>query len=207
VICERAGRCSALCAHPFHGCLGLCFAMALGKFLGAHLASQPGPSDRTARYRLRTWLYFTPTVAGEVAAHWYLLIAAAMSRVLLAYAERLVLMPQCRTRCNHRSFASFPGGAARDDRPGRAATVHAPIEVVLARPCAYHRRAHVPFVFNRDRFARCRRLSARAVRRGRRRPPGVCSARRRWVGRAGVSSACRTQGCRAPRRDRRPHLR
>jgi len=87
--------------------------MALGKFLGAHLASPTG-GRATGQLVIgcALGLYFTPTVAGEVAAHWYLLIAAAMLAVLLAYASGWFLMRSAGLDATTALFASVPGGAA-----------------------------------------------------------------------------------------------
>jgi len=140
-----------------------------------------GPSDRTARYRLRTWFVLTPTVAGEVAAHWYLLIAAAMLAVLLAYASGWFLMRSAGLDATTALFASVPGGAAEMTVLGERHGARSD-RVVLAQALrVFIVVAHRAVCVHRDRFARCRRLSARAVRRGRRRLLALL-ARRPLVG-------------------------
>jgi uncharacterized protein len=92
---------------------GPLLAMALGKFLGADIAS---PSGGRAAGQLiigcALGLYFTPAVAEEVAKHWYLLIAAAALAVLLAYASGWFLMRGAGLDATTALFASVPGGAA-----------------------------------------------------------------------------------------------
>src|SRR6267154_34971 len=120
VICGAGGALFSALRAPLPWMLGPLLAMALGKFLGAHLASPTG-GRATGQLVIgcALGLYFTPTVAGEVAAHWYLLIAAAMLAVLLAYASGWFLMRSAGLDATTALFASVPGGAA-DDRPGRA---------------------------------------------------------------------------------------
>jgi membrane AbrB-like protein len=93
-------------------------------------------------------MYFTPVVAGEVAAHWYLLIAAAVFAVLLAYASGWFLTRSTSLDATTALFASVPGGAAemtilgerfgaRPDRVVLAQSLRVMIVVVI-----------VPFLFS-----------------------------------------------------------
>src|SRR6266700_1283728 len=87
--------------------------MACGKFFGARLASPKG--GRAAGQLVigsALGLYFTPVVAGEVAAHWPLLIAAAVFAALLAYASGWFLTRTTGLDATTALFASVPGGAA-----------------------------------------------------------------------------------------------
>jgi len=113
VICGAGGALFSALRAPLPWMLGPLLAMALGKFLGAHLASPTG-GRATGQLVIgcALGLYFTPTVAGEVAAHWYLLIAAAMLAVLLAYASGWFLMRSAGLDATTALFASVPGGAA-----------------------------------------------------------------------------------------------
>jgi membrane AbrB-like protein len=92
-------------------------------------------------------MYFTPVVAGEVAAHWYLLIAAAVFAVLLAYASGWFLTRSTSLDATTALFASVPGGAAemtilgerfgaRPDRVVLAQSLRVMIVVVMV-PCLF----------------------------------------------------------------------
>src|SRR5260221_3836301 len=113
VICGPAGALlSALCA-PLPWMIGQLLAMALGKFLGAAVAAPRG--GRAAGQLViacALGLYFTPAIGGEVAAHWYLLVAAAVLAILLAYAGGWFLMRSAGLDATTALFASVPGGAA-----------------------------------------------------------------------------------------------
>jgi membrane AbrB-like protein len=113
VICGAGGAFFSAVRAPLPWMLGPLLAMAFGKFLGADLASPMG-GRATGQLIIgcALGLYFTPVVAGEVAAHWYLLIAAAMLAVLLAYASGWFLMRSAGLDATTALFASVPGGAA-----------------------------------------------------------------------------------------------
>src|SRR5258707_12491210 len=88
VICAASGALFSAAHAPLPWMLGPLLAMAVGKFLGAELAAPRG--GRAAGQLIiacALGLYFTPAIAGEVAAHWYLLVAAAVLAILLAYAR------------------------------------------------------------------------------------------------------------------------
>ncbi len=88
VICGAGGALFSAVRAPLPWMLGPLLAMAFGKFLGADLASPKG-GRATGQLIIgcALVLYFTPVVGYEVAEHWYLLIAAAVFAVLLAYAS------------------------------------------------------------------------------------------------------------------------
>src|SRR5258705_14003060 len=87
-ICGAGGALFSVMHAPLPWMLGPLLAMALGKFLGAEVAAPRG--GRAAGQLViacALGLYFTPAIAGEVAARWYLLVAAAVLAILLAYAS------------------------------------------------------------------------------------------------------------------------
>ncbi len=147
-ICAASGALFKALHAPLPWMIGPLLAVAAGKFLGARLAAPVG--GRAAGQLViacALGLYFTPTVAGEVAAHWYLLIAAAALAILLAYASGWLLMRSCGLDSTTALFASVPGGAAemtvlgerfgaRSDRVVLAQAVRVCI-VVLAVPFAF----------------------------------------------------------------------
>jgi uncharacterized protein len=113
VICAAGGVLFSALRAPLPWMLGPLLAMALGKFVGAEIAA---PREGRAAGQLiiacALGLYFTPVVADEVAARWYLLIAAAMLAILLAYASGWFLMRSAGLDSTTALFASVPGGAA-----------------------------------------------------------------------------------------------
>src|SRR5438445_7179119 len=113
VICAAGGALFSAVRAPLPWMLGPLLVMALGKFLGADLASPKG-GRATGQLIIgcALGLYFTPVVGHEVVAHWYLLIAAAMLAVLLAYASGWFLMRSAGLDSTTALFASVPGGAA-----------------------------------------------------------------------------------------------
>src|SRR5262249_3034185 len=112
-ICAGSGLLLAALHAPLPWMIGPLLAMALFKFLGADVAAPPG--GRAAgqlAIACALGLYFTPVVAAEVVAHWYLLLAAAGLAVLLAYASGWFLMRTAGLDATTALFASVPGGAA-----------------------------------------------------------------------------------------------
>jgi hypothetical protein len=148
LICGASGAVFSVLHAPLPWLIGPLLAMACGKFLGARLASPKG--GRAAGQLVigcALGLYFTPVVAGEVVAHWPVLIAAAVFAVLLAYASGWFLMRTTGLDATTALFASVPGGAAemtilgerfgaRPDRVVVAQSLRVMIVVVI-----------VPFVF------------------------------------------------------------
>ena len=112
-ICGVGGALFSALRAPLPWMIGPLLAMALGKFLGAEVAAPRG--SRAAGQLViacALGLYFTPAIAGEVAAHWYLLVAAAVLAILLAYASGWFLMRSAGLDATTALFASVPGGAA-----------------------------------------------------------------------------------------------
>src|SRR5258706_6001971 len=112
-ICGVGVICFSALRAPLPWMIGPLLAMALGKFLGAEVAAPRG--GRAAGQLViacALGLYFTPAIAGEVAAHWYLLVAAAVLAILLAYASGWFLMRSAGLDATTALFASVPGGAA-----------------------------------------------------------------------------------------------
>ncbi len=98
VICGAGGALLSALRAPLPWMIGPLLAMALGKFLGAAVAAPRG--GRAAGQLViacALGLYFTPAIAGEVAAHWYL---------------GWFLMRSSGLDATTALFASVPGGAA-----------------------------------------------------------------------------------------------
>jgi hypothetical protein len=112
-VCGASGALLAALHAPLPWMIGPLLAMAFGRFLGANLAAPAG--GRAAGQLViacALGLYFTPVVAAEVAAHWYLLLAAAALAILLAYASGWFLMRSAGLDATTALFCSVPGGAA-----------------------------------------------------------------------------------------------
>ena len=112
-ICALSGALLSALHAPLPWMIGPLLAMALGKFLGANIAPPAGSrSAGQLTIACALGLYFTPAVAAEVAAHWYLMVAAAVLAVLLAYASGWFLMRSAGLDATTALFSSVPGGAA-----------------------------------------------------------------------------------------------
>ena len=112
VCCAAAALFSYLHA-PLPWMIGPLLAMAGGRFFGAHLAApRGGRATGQLIIGCALGLYFTPAVAHEVATYWYLLIAAALFAVALAYASGWLLTWGVGLDATTALFASVPGGAA-----------------------------------------------------------------------------------------------
>jgi uncharacterized protein len=113
VLCGAGG---ALCRYlhiPLPWIIGPLLAMAIGKFAGADLAPLRGAREMgQVVIACALGLYFSPAVAREVAAHWYLLVVAALLAVGLAYASGWFLTRSAGLDATTALFASVPGGAA-----------------------------------------------------------------------------------------------
>jgi hypothetical protein len=112
-VCGASGTLFSALHAPLPWMIGPVLAMALGKLLGANLAAPAG--GRAAgqlTIACALGLYFTPAIAVEVVAHWYLLIAAAVLAILLAYASGWFLTRSAGLDATTALFASVPGGAA-----------------------------------------------------------------------------------------------
>ena len=112
-VCAASGALLAALHAPLPWMIGPLLAMAICKLLGANVSAPPG--GRAAgqlAIACALGLYFSPVVAAEVVAHWYLLLAAAALAVLLAYASGWFLMRSVGLDATTALFASVPGGAA-----------------------------------------------------------------------------------------------
>lgn len=112
-LCAAGGALFSAMRSPLPWMIGPLLAMALSRFLGAPVAAPPG--GRAAGQLIiacALGLYFTPAVGAQVVAHWYLLLAAALLAVLLAYASGWFLMRATGLDATTALFASVPGGAA-----------------------------------------------------------------------------------------------
>jgi membrane AbrB-like protein len=113
LVCGASGVLFSFLRTPLPWMIGPLLGMACGKFMGIALASPKG--GRAAGQVVigcALGLYFSPLVALEVVAHWYLLIAAALLAVLLAYASGWFLSRSAGLDATTALFASVPGGAA-----------------------------------------------------------------------------------------------
>jgi membrane AbrB-like protein len=113
LVCGASGALFSFLRAPLPWMIGPLLGMACGKFVGFDLASPKG--GRAAGQLVigcALGLYFSPLVALEVAAHWYLLVAAALLAVLLAYASGWFLSRSAGLDATTALFASVPGGAA-----------------------------------------------------------------------------------------------
>jgi len=113
ILCGAGG---ALCSYlriPLAWIIGPLLAMAVGKFSGVRLAPPPaGREFGQIVIACALGLYFSPAVTREVAAHWYLLVFAALLAVLIAYASGWFLARSAGIDSTTALFASVPGGAA-----------------------------------------------------------------------------------------------
>src|SRR5882672_4898888 len=112
-ICGASGALFSAVHAPLPWMIGPLLAMALCKVLGASVASpRGGRAAGQLTIACALGLYFTPVVGGEIVTHWYLLVAAALLAVLLAYASGWFLMRTAGLDATTALFASVPGGAA-----------------------------------------------------------------------------------------------
>jgi len=112
-ICGASGALFSAMHAPLPWMIGPLLAMALCKVLGASVASpRGGRAAGQLTIACALGLYFTPVVGGEIVTHWYLLVAAALLAVLLAYASGWFLMRTAGLDATTALFASVPGGAA-----------------------------------------------------------------------------------------------
>lgn len=112
-ICGASGTLFSTMHAPLPWMTGPLLAMALVKFLGARVAApRGGRAAGQLAIACALGLYFTPVVAVEVVAHWYLLLAAALLAVLLAYASGWFLTRSAGLDATTALFCSVPGGAA-----------------------------------------------------------------------------------------------
>lgn len=113
VLCVGGGALFAWLRTPLPWMIGPLVVIALCNFSGARLRSAPG-GRQIGQLVIGTalGLYFTPTVAQEVAASWLLLLVAALFAIVLAWACGWFLSYVGGTDRTTAFFASVPGGAA-----------------------------------------------------------------------------------------------
>jgi uncharacterized protein len=108
-----AGAAFSALRAPLPWMIGPLVAMALARFFGAELsAPRGGRESAQVVIGCALGLYFTPTVAREVANYWPLLLAAAALALGLAGASGWFLARTARIDATTAIFASVPGGAA-----------------------------------------------------------------------------------------------
>ena len=93
--------------------IGPLMAMAVLKFRGVDLSAPTGGREvGQVIIASALGLYFTPVVAREVLANWYLLVAAAVFATALAYGGAFFLWRFAGVDRTTAFFSSVPGGAA-----------------------------------------------------------------------------------------------
>ncbi len=113
LLCALAGAAFARLGLPLPWMSGPLLAMAACNFAGAALRSPPGArSVGQIVIGAALGLYFTPAVAAQVAAHWWLLLLAALTAILVGVLGAWVLSGVAGVDGGTAFFASVPGGAA-----------------------------------------------------------------------------------------------
>lgn len=112
VACFIGGATCATLHTPLPWMIGPLAAMALLKFSGLELQAPRGARE-AGQVIIGTalGLYFTPTVAREVASRWELLLAAALLATVLSYGGAWIISRWSDTDRMTALFASVPGGA------------------------------------------------------------------------------------------------
>jgi membrane AbrB-like protein len=111
--CAAGGALCQMLHSPLPWMIGPLIAMAVLKFRGFDLpAPKGGRQLGQVVIASALGLYFTPVVAREVFANWYLLVAAAVFATALAYAGAFFLWRFANVDRTTAFFASVPGGAA-----------------------------------------------------------------------------------------------
>jgi uncharacterized protein len=133
LLCFASGALFSIAHAPVPWMIGPLLAMAVSRFFGAPLEAPKGarPIGQVV-IGCALGLYFTPTVAREVVAHWYLLVAAAFLAILLAYISGWFLTRSAGLDRTTALFASVPGGAAEMTILGERFGAH-PARVVVAQ--------------------------------------------------------------------------
>jgi uncharacterized protein len=105
----------ALCAWirtPLPWMIGPLVGMAIFQFSGCNFKTPPlGRQMGQFLIAVALGLYFTPSVAREVAANWAVLLAAAFAAILIGYVAGLFLSATAKVDRATAYFASVPGGA------------------------------------------------------------------------------------------------
>lgn len=98
---------------PLPWMIGPLVGMAIFQFSGADLSAPPLARELGQFIiAIALGLYFTPTVAREVAANWAVLLTAAFASILIGYIAALFLAATAKVDQTTAYFASIPGGAA-----------------------------------------------------------------------------------------------
>jgi len=112
-LCAAAGVLCAWLRTPLPWMIGPMVAMAALNFAGARLRAPAGGRQiGQIIIGVALGLYFTPSVAREVASYWHLLLAAALFAILLGWACGWFVARVTDTDRTTAFFASVPGGAA-----------------------------------------------------------------------------------------------
>lgn len=105
----------AVCAWlktPLPWMIGPLVGMAIFQFSGAAFTAPPLARELGQFFIAVTLgLYFTPTVAREVAANWAVLLGAAFASIVIGYIAGLFLSATAKVDAVTAYFASIPGGA------------------------------------------------------------------------------------------------
>ena len=113
LACAAGGALCQVLHTPLPWMIGPLLAMAVLKFRGVDLAAPAGGREAgQVIIGSALGLYFTPVVAHEVLASWYLLVAAAVFATTLAYGGAFFLWRFAGVDRTTAFFASVPGGAA-----------------------------------------------------------------------------------------------
>ena len=112
-LCAIGGALFSWLRTPLPWMIGPLLTMAVCNFAGARLRAPAGgrPAGQII-IGCALGLYFTPTVVGEVASYWPLLVTAALFALVLAAACGWFLSRFTDTDRTTAFFASVPGGAA-----------------------------------------------------------------------------------------------
>jgi membrane AbrB-like protein len=98
---------------PLPWMIGPLVGMAIFQFSGADLSAPPLARELGQFIiAIALGLYFTPSVAREVAANWAVLLAAAFASILIGCIAALFLAATAKVDQATAYFASIPGGAA-----------------------------------------------------------------------------------------------
>jgi uncharacterized protein len=113
VISASGGALCAWFKTPLPWMIGPLLGMAVFNFSGAKLESPVlGREGGQFLIAITLGLYFTPTVAKEVGAHWALLLGAAFAAMLIGYIAGRALCKLSGVDHATGYFASIPGGAS-----------------------------------------------------------------------------------------------
>ena len=113
IVSAVAGAMCVWLKTPLPWMIGPLVGMAIFQFSGADLSAPPLARELGQFIiAIALGLYFTPTVAREVAANWAVLLTAAFASILIGYIAALFLAATAKIDQATAYFASIPGGAA-----------------------------------------------------------------------------------------------